>query len=157
KYAQQRSDFVWKESKKILQLKDKGREDKTTMSTLWRQILETSSLAASMREVYEAVCANKIAALQLDTAQGAVTHSVQIPVPFHLPDLPNTDNTGAEDLRGLWLTTANSFADLDMAAIDDPVFLDKTFALLLLHDEKKIVSELQADQDETTSAMVEFV
>ncbi|KAH6660236.1 nitrogen permease regulator of amino acid transport activity 3-domain-containing protein [Truncatella angustata] len=157
KYAQQRSDFVWKESKKILQLKDKGREDKTRMSVLWRQILETSSLAASMQDVYEAVCANKIAALQLETPQGTVTHSVQIPVPFHLPDLPNIDDAEAEGHRGLWLTTANSFADLDVAAVDDPTFLDKTFALLLLQDEKKIAAELQADQDEATNAMIEFV
>ncbi|KAM0814470.1 putative Nitrogen permease regulator 3 [Seiridium cardinale] len=157
KYAQQRSDFVWKESKRILQLKDKGREDKTRMSVLWRQILETSSLAASMQDVYEAVCANKIAALQLETPQGTVTHSVQIPVPFHLSDLPNIDDAEAEGLRGLWVTTANNFADLDMAAIDDPSFLDKTFALLLLHDEKKIISELQADPDEATNAMIEFV
>lgn len=157
KYAQQRSDFVWKESKGILQLKDKGREDKTRMSVLWRQILETSSLAASMQDVYEAVCANKIAALQLDTAEGMVTHSVQIPVPFHLSDLPNTDDAEAEGLRGLWITTANNFADTDMAAIDDPSFLDKTFALLLLHDEKKIIGELQGDPDEATNTMIDFV
>jgi nitrogen permease regulator 3-like protein len=157
KYAQQRSDFVWKESKKILALKEKGRENKTRMSVLWRQILDTSSLASSMQDVYEAVCSNRIAALQLETPQGTVTHSVQIPVPFHLPDLPNSDDAEAEDLRGLWITTANNFADLDMAAIDDPSFLDKTFALLLLHDEKKIISELQGDPDETTNAMIEFV
>ncbi|KAK6193017.1 adenine deaminase [Pestalotiopsis sp. IQ-011] len=157
KYAQQRSDFVWKESKKILALKDKGREDKTRMTVLWRHILETSSLAASMQDVYESVCANRIAALQLDTPQGTVTHSVQIPVPFHLPDIPSPDDPEAERLRGLWITTANNFADLDMAAIDDPSFLDKTFALLLLHDEKKIIAELQSDPDETSNAMIEFV
>lgn len=60
------------------------------MGTLWREILEVSSLAASMQDVYEAVSHNRIAALQLDTAEGAVTHSVQIPVPFYLPDLPPT-------------------------------------------------------------------
>ncbi|KAI1872435.1 hypothetical protein JX265_005315 [Neoarthrinium moseri] len=157
KYAQQRSDFVWKESKRILQLKDKGREDKTRLSVLWRQILETSSLASSMQDIYEAVRANKIAALQLETPEGTVTHSVQIPVPFHLPDIPAADDVEAEGLRGLWVTTANNFADLDMATIDDLSFLDKTFALLLLYDEKKIISELQADGDDATNAMIEFV
>ncbi|KAI0136272.1 nitrogen permease regulator of amino acid transport activity 3-domain-containing protein [Xylariales sp. AK1849] len=158
KYAQQRSDFVWKESKRILLLKDKGREEKTKLSVLWRQILESSSLAASMQDVYEAVCANRIAALQLETPEGTVTHSVQIPVPFHLADLPTTDDEESEGLKGLWITTANSFADTDsVAAIDDPSFLDKTFALLLLHDEKKIIAELQADPDDTTSSMIEFV
>lgn len=32
KYCQQRSDFVWKESKRILALKDKGREDSTQLA-----------------------------------------------------------------------------------------------------------------------------
>ncbi|KAK3394565.1 nitrogen permease regulator of amino acid transport activity 3-domain-containing protein [Podospora didyma] len=152
KYCQQRSDFVWKESKKILQLKDKGREDKMKMSLLWAKILSESSLAASMQDIYDAVSQNKIAALQLDTAGGMVTHSVQIPVPFHVSDLPQE---GEQCHRGLWLTTANSLMSDD--AIEEPGFLDKNFALLLLTDEKKIVAELQQDHDETTLAMIEFV
>ncbi|KAI1776702.1 nitrogen permease regulator of amino acid transport activity 3-domain-containing protein [Hypoxylon cercidicola] len=152
KYSQQRSDFVWKESKRILALKDKGRETKTRMSTLWREILDVSSLAASMQDVYEAVSHNKIAALQLETAEGTVTHSVQIPVPFYLTDLPPDDETRS---RGLWITTANSFVEDD--SLNGPGFLDKNFALLLMTDQKKIVAELQADPDETTAAMIEFV
>ncbi|KAI1764054.1 nitrogen permease regulator of amino acid transport activity 3-domain-containing protein [Hypoxylon sp. FL1150] len=152
KYSQQRSDFVWKESKRILALKDKGREAKTRMTTLWREILDVSSLAASMQDVYEAVSHNKIAALQLETAEGTVTHSVQIPVPFYLTDLPPDDESGS---KGLWITTANSFVEDD--SVNDPGFLDKNFALLLMTDEKKIIAELQADPDETTAAMIEFV
>ncbi|KAG4220851.1 hypothetical protein PC116_g30670, partial [Phytophthora cactorum] len=148
KYSQQKSDFVWKESKRILTLKDKGRESSmypkfilpyriraeeltrytagTKMSTLWREILEVSSLAASMQDIYEAVSHNRIAALQLDTAEGAVTHSVQIPIPFYLPDLPPDDENGS---KGLWITTANTFVEED--SLNDPAFLDKNFALLL--------------------------
>ncbi|KAI1375563.1 nitrogen permease regulator of amino acid transport activity 3-domain-containing protein [Hypoxylon crocopeplum] len=152
KYSQQKSDFVWKESKRILTSKDKGREAKTKMSTLWREILEVSSLAASMQDIYEAVSHNKIAMLQLETPEGTVTHSVQIPVPFYLTDLPPDDENGS---KGLWITTANSFVEED--SINDPAFLDKNFALLLMSDEKKIIAELQADPDETTAAMIEFV
>ncbi|RYP72833.1 hypothetical protein DL770_007909 [Monosporascus sp. CRB-9-2] len=152
KYSQQRCDFVWKESKRILALKDKGREARTKMSVLWRDILETSSLAASMQDIYEAVSQNRIASLQLETTEGAVTHSVQIPAPFCLTDLPADDDAGS---RGLWITTANSFVAEDN--MDDPGFLDKNFALLLVNDEKKIIAELQADSDDTTAAMVEFV
>ncbi|KAL7628257.1 Nitrogen permease regulator 3 [Parahypoxylon ruwenzoriense] len=152
KYSQQKSDFVWKESKRILALKDKGREAKTRMSALWKEILEVSSLAASMQDVYEAVSHNRIAALQLETAEGTIAHSVQIPVPFYLTDLPPDDESGS---RGLWITTANSFIEDD--SLNDPSFLDKNFALLLMSDEKKIIAELQVDPDETTAAMVEFV
>ncbi|KAL2129994.1 hypothetical protein VTI74DRAFT_7038 [Chaetomium olivicolor] len=152
KYCQQQSDFVWKESKRILALKDKGREDKRKMSSLWEEILSASSLAASMQDIYEAVSQNKIAALQLDTVEGTVTHSVQIPVPFHVSELPQE---GEEGQRGLWLTTANSL--MGEEAAETPGFLDKNFALLLMMDEKRVTAELQSEPDETTLAMIEFV
>ncbi|CAN8098953.1 unnamed protein product [Discula destructiva] len=154
KYVQQRSDFVWKESKRILLLKDKAREEKMKMSVLWEQILQNSSLALSMQDLYEAISRNKIAALQLETGEGTITHSVQIPIPFHIADLPPPDRE--EDSRGLWITTANLF-NSDNDAVEESHYLDKNFALLLMDDDKKIISELNSDPDETTPFMVEFV
>jgi hypothetical protein len=122
------------------------------MSVLWKEILQSSSLAAAMHDIYEAVSQNKVAALHLDTASGALTPSVQIPVPFYIDDLPQGEE-GTQ--RGLWLTTANTFISQD--ALEEPGFLDRNFALLLTDDEKKIISELQADPDPTTASMVEFV
>jgi nitrogen permease regulator 3-like protein len=122
------------------------------MSSLWEEILATSSLAASVQEIYEAVSQNKIAALQLDTAAGLLTPSFQIPLPFYVADLPHEEE---KDQKGLWLTTANTF--VDEGDIEEPGYLDRNFALLLMDDEKKIIAELQADPDPTTMAMVEFV
>ncbi|GAW20204.1 hypothetical protein ANO14919_097010 [Xylariales sp. No.14919] len=153
KYSQQKTDFVWKESKRILTLKDKGRESRTKMSVLWKEILDVSSLAACMQDIYEAVSQNKIAALQLETPEGTIAHSVQISVPFYLTDLPPEEE--ADSTRGLWITTANYFVEED--SLHDPSFLDKNFGLLLMSDEKKIIAELQVDADEATAAMVEFV
>ncbi|KAL2756164.1 hypothetical protein ACRALDRAFT_2104736 [Sodiomyces alcalophilus JCM 7366] len=152
KYSQQSSDFVWKESKRITALKEKGREERWKTGRLWTEILSSSSLAASVQDIYEAVSQNRIAALQLDTAAGPLTPSVQIPVPFYVADLPPD---GEEGQRGLWLTSANSFISED--SLDEPGFLDRNFALLLMEDERKIIAELQADPDPTTAAMVEFV
>lgn len=122
------------------------------MSLLWEEILQASTLAASMQEIYDAVSQNRIAGLQLDTAEGMITHFVQIPIPFYVSDLPQE---GEGDQCGLWMTTANSFAPED--DIDEPGYLDRNFALLLLADEKKITAELQSDPDGTTVSMVEFV
>ncbi|KAM0342474.1 hypothetical protein ACHAPU_009549 [Fusarium lateritium] len=152
KYSQQHSEFVWKESKRILVAKDKAREERKRMSVLWKEILQSSSLAAAMHDIYEAVSQNKIAALHLDTTAGPLTPSVQIPVPFYIDDLPQGEE-GTQ--RGLWLTTANTFISQD--ALEEPTFLDRNFALLLTDDEKKIIAELQADPDPTTASMVEFV
>lgn len=124
------------------------------MSSLWHEILSTSSLAASMQDIYDAVSQNRIAALQLETAEGTVTHSVQIPIPFCISDLPQ-DNDVDPQGQGLWITTANTFLSEDAA--DGSGYLDKNFALLLMDDEKKIIAELQTSPDETTLSMIEFV
>lgn len=105
-----------------------------------------------MHDIYEAVSQNRIAALHLDTAAGVLTPSFQIPIPFYVPDIPQDTD---QDQRGLWLTSANAFLSQD--ALEEPGFLDRNFALLLMDDEKKIISELQADPDMTTLSMVEFV
>ena len=105
-----------------------------------------------MQDIYDAVSQNRIAALQLETAEGTVTHSVQIPIPFYISDLPQDSDVGPQ---GLWITTANTFVGDDDVDVSGP--LDKTFALLLMDDEKKIVAELQTGPDETTLSMIEFV
>ncbi|PTB64134.1 hypothetical protein BBK36DRAFT_142170 [Trichoderma citrinoviride] len=151
-YSQQHSEFVWKESKRILAAKEKAREDKKKMSALWKELIQNSSLAASMCEVYNAISQNRIATLHLDTVDGILTPSVQIPVPFFVADLPAEDD---ERHRGLWLTTSNAFLSQD--ALEEPGFLDRNFALLLMDDEKKIIAELQNDRDPTTVSMIEFV
>ncbi|KAL7794538.1 nitrogen permease regulator of amino acid transport activity 3 domain-containing protein [Trichoderma ceciliae] len=151
-YSQQHSEFVWKESKRILAAKDRAREDQKKMSVLWKELIQNSSLAASMYEIYNAISQNRIATLHLDTVDGILTPSVQIPAPFFVADLPAEDD---ERHRGLWLTTSNAFLSQD--ALEEPGFLDRNFALLLMDDEKKIVSELQSDRDPTTLSMVEFV
>lgn len=122
------------------------------MGMLWKELLQTSSLAVSVHDIYEAVSRNKIATLHLDTPAGVLTPSVQIPAPFFVADLPLEHDDASQ--RGLWLTTANAF--LREEQLDDPEFLDRSYALLLLEDEKKIVAELQADRDPTTVSMIEF-
>lgn len=122
------------------------------MSVLWDEILTTSSLAASIQDIYDAVSHNKIAELQLDTLEGSINPSFQIPVPFYITDLPQE---GDQNLSGLWLSTADLLVSDD--ALDEPGALDPNFSLLLLDDEKKIVAELQNDPDTENSAMVEFV
>lgn len=122
------------------------------MSELWKQLLTTSSLAASVHDIYEAVSQNKIATLHLATSTGVLSPSVQIPAPFYVADIPPEEETRE---RGLWLTTANAFLSQDN--VEEPGFLDRNFGLLLMEDEKKIVAELQADGDPATLPMVEFV
>ena len=95
---------------------------------------------------------NRIISLVLGTANGPLSLSMQIPVPFYIPDLGPEDETRQ---HGLWLTSANTY--IPEEAEDEPEYLEKNFALLLMDDEKKIISQLQVDLDRSTFAMVEFV
>ncbi|KAG6003561.1 hypothetical protein E4U21_001888 [Claviceps maximensis] len=151
KYSQHHCDFVWKESKRILLAKDRAREERKNMAVLWKELIQTFSLAASLHDIYEAISRNKIATLHLDTLSGVLTPSVQIPAPFFVADIPSEHDNSQQ---GLWLTTSNSF--LSNEQMENPDFLHKNFALLLLEDEKKIIAELQADRDLTTVSMMEF-
>jgi len=52
KYAQAQDDYVWKESEMILGMKERAREDRLPMSSLWNQILDNSTLARALQEIY---------------------------------------------------------------------------------------------------------
>lgn len=122
------------------------------MSEVWKEILKVSSLAASIQEIYTSLAQNRIISLMLNTASGPLSMSMQIPVPFYIPDLGPEDETRQ---HGLWLTSANTY--IPEEAAEEPEYLEKDFALLLMDDEKKIISQLQTDLDRSTIAMVEFV
>lgn len=106
-----------------------------------------------MRDIYEAVCRNRIAVLELSLSKGSVGHSVQIPMPFYVSDIyPQA----SEASRSLWLTTANNVSRYE--TVNGVSAFDKTFALLLTDDdEKKIIAELQARGDKAAAAMIELV
>ena len=130
------------------------------MSVLWEEILSASSLAASMREIYDAVSQNKIANLRLDMPQGpAVGHSIQIPIPFYVEDVPDDpDNPNEAATKGLWLTTAHSIAAEE--ALENPAYVAKTFTLLLMDEESKVISELESRRGrnpQSTNKLLKFV
>ena len=130
------------------------------MSVLWQEILNESSLAASMREIYDAVSQNKIANLQLDMPQGpAVSHSIQIPVPFYVEDLPDDpDDPNEAATKGLLLTTAHSIAAEE--APENPGYAAKIFTLLLTDEESKIISELESrrgQNPQSANKLLKFV
>lgn len=110
-----------------------------------------------MQEIYEAISQHKIAALALEMPEGPpINHSVQIPMPFYVEDIP--EDPTEVSTKGLWITTANTLGGEE--AFEDPIFVAKNFALLLRDDEKKIINELQTDADhvdQDTMKMVKFV
>lgn len=166
RYAQNYSNYVWKESEKIMNKKDKAREDSTynlativnksltavtgtPMGVLWKKILNKSTLAVAIRDIYEAISSNNIANVRF-MSNPPVRLSVQIPKPYFLSIPPDNDE---ESLPGLWITTANCLGEDG----DDGVVLNKHFALLLLEDEAKVMKEIEADGGELATPLLEYL
>jgi hypothetical protein len=77
--------------------------------------------------------------------------SVQIPKPYFLSTPPEDDE---ESMPGVWITTANCLLSQDG---DEGAVLNKHFALLLLDDESKIVSEISAEGGELAEPLLEYL
>ena len=121
------------------------------MSWLWSQTFGKSTLACAIRDIFFAISNNKIATVNLPT-NPPLDLSLQIPVPSFLTSLPSSTERA---MPGLPITTANPF--IDEEGNEDPSHLNKHFALLLLDDEDKIISELQADNTELSAPLIECI
>ncbi|KAF2460886.1 nitrogen permease regulator of amino acid transport activity 3-domain-containing protein [Lineolata rhizophorae] len=143
---QAKSSYVEKESARILKLKDKAKENKTPMSTLWPHVIHQSSLAKALAIIYNAISCSKIAHVNLDFASD---WSFQIPQPISTPCLPTPTSP---QMPGLWLTTANLSVDED-----DGEVLSEHTALLLLEDTETLIKEVESDSREFAAPLAFFL
>lgn len=168
RYAQSYGNYVWKQSDIILNMKDKAREKSTCilvfellqmltlkterlMKSLWHKILEKSSLAAAMRDIYVAISSDSIANIRF-MSNPPVRLSVQIPKPYFLSVPPDNDE---EAMPGALITTASYLGDAQYG--DDSANLNKHSALLLLDDEEKIMAEVKVDGGELKDPLLEYL
>jgi nitrogen permease regulator 3-like protein len=121
------------------------------MKSLWQKILEKSSLATAMRDIYVAISSNSIANVRF-MSNPPVRLSVQIPKPYFLTVPPDYDE---EAMPGVLITTGSYLGDFQDS--DDGENLNKHSALLLLDDEDKIMAEVQADGGELKGPLLEYL
>ncbi|OCL09999.1 hypothetical protein AOQ84DRAFT_8695 [Glonium stellatum] len=146
KYEQARFNYVWKESKRILALKNKAKENRDPISTTWHEIIAMSPLAKSIAIIYDSISNSKIAHVHLDATFDT---SFQIPQAISTPYIP----TAMEPQRpGLWLTTANVVDDDET----DTNFTQHS-ALLLLEDTETLVKELEGDAKESATPLAFYI
>lgn len=153
RYAQNYSNYVWKESDMILNLKEKAKDNQTSMSVLWDTILQKSSLARTLKDVYTSISSDNIAVVNLQS-DPPVRLSVQIPKPYFTSMLPEFDEPSQP---GLWITTANFIGDQEKEFDDESSLLSKHFALLLLDDEEKTIADIQSDGGELAAPLLEYL
>ncbi|KAL9617262.1 MAG: hypothetical protein Q9160_007943 [Pyrenula sp. 1 TL-2023] len=152
KWEQARVDYVWKEAQVIMNLKDKARESRTSISTLYSNILHRSSLARAIAQTFTSISANKIASA---TFTSEVSISLQIPPISSTPILPLATDPPTQP--GLWLTTADSVSDDFSANPGSSVQLAKHFALLLLDNESSILKDVDAAGGQLASALGHYI
>ncbi len=121
------------------------------MKSLWHKILEKSSLAAAMRDIYDAISTDSIANVRF-MSNPPVRLSVQIPKPYFLTVPPDYDE---EAMPGALITTTSYLGDSRDG--DDSGNLNKHSALLLLDDEDKIMAEVKDDGGELAAPLLEYL
>ncbi|KAI9713948.1 MAG: Nitrogen permease regulator 3 [Bogoriella megaspora] len=146
KLEQAHSFYVWSQSKIILKLKQKAKEEGTQIMALWNEIKATSSLAYSMATVFDAISASKIAHIKLTSS--ALEVPIQIPQPTHTSQV----STPMEpQLPGLWLTTANVIETETHGALNPHI------GLLLLKDPEEILKEIAREMQDMSAPLTYFV
>ncbi|KAF2003351.1 hypothetical protein P154DRAFT_104343 [Amniculicola lignicola CBS 123094] len=146
KYEQARFQYVWKESKKIIEMKQRARESGESLSTTWREIIGSSPLAKSIAILFDAISNDKIAHIHFDATFNT---SFQIPQADSTPYLPNALEP---QMPGLWLTTSNVAIEEDNDAV-----LTQHSALLLLEDAETLVKELEGDSKGNATALAFYI
>lgn len=135
KYEEARFQYVWRESKRIIDIKQRAKENGDSLTATWRTIVSTSPLAKSLATMFDAISTDKIAHIHFDASFNT---SFQIPQADSTPYLPNAMEP---QMPGLWLTTSNVVVGDEN---DSP--MTQHAALLLLQDPEVILKDLQAEK-----------
>lgn len=176
KWEQARTDYVWRESQHILQVRRKARESsmsliilsagychqveltpisETSVRNLYSDLINQSPLARAIYTVYSSISASKIASVSLSPD---VSISLQIPPLTSIPYLPGPADKA---YPGLWLTTADSTTPMDDPGTDDDdaphQVLAKHFALLLLDSEAAIIKDVEASGGTLAPALAHYI
>jgi hypothetical protein len=146
KDEQAQSSYVSKEVRLISSMKEKAKETKEPIFSLWPNIISKSPLAKAIAITYNQISANKIAHINLSDAFDT---SFQIPQAISTPYIPTPTEP---QISGLWLTTATLLDDDDMDTMLSP-----HSALLLLQDDEVILKEVESDGKELSGPLSFFI
>jgi hypothetical protein len=145
KYEEARFQYVWKESKRIIDIKQRAKETNESLSATWRNIIGMSPLARSIAIMFDTISHDKIAHIHFDATFNT---SFQIPQADSTPYLPNALEP---QMPGLWLTTSNVVLE------DDEAPMTQHATLLLLEDTETLIKDLGGDSTGTAAAIAFYI
>ncbi len=141
KYEEARFQYVWRESKRIIDIKQRAKEAHESLTATWRRIVAMSPLAKSIAIMFDAISNDKIAHIHFDATFNT---SFQIPQADSTPYLPNALEP---QMPGLWLTTSNVMLE------DDEAPMTQHAALLLLEDTETLIKDLGGETTGNSAAI----
>jgi hypothetical protein len=145
KYEEARFQYVWKESQRIIDIKQRAKEHNESLTSTWRKIVATSPLAKSIATMFDAISSDKIAHIHFDATFNT---SFQIPQADSTPYLPNALEP---QMPGLWLTTSNVMLE------DDEAPMTQHAALLLLEDTETLIKDLGGESTGNAAAIAFYI
>ncbi|CAO2650264.1 Nn.00g015560.m01.CDS01 [Neocucurbitaria sp. VM-36] len=145
KYEEARFQYVWKESKRIIDMKQRAKESNESLTVTWRKIVSMSPLAKSIAIMFDAISHDKIAHIHFDATFNT---SFQIPQADSTPYLPSSLEP---QMPGLWLTTSNVVLE------DDDAPMTQHAALLLLEDTETLIKDLGGESTGNAAAIAFYI
>lgn len=145
KYEEARFQYVWRESKRIIDIKQRAKETNESLTATWRKIISTSPLAKSIAIMFDTISHDKIAHIHFDATFNT---SFQIPQADSTPYLPSALEP---QMPGLWLTTSNVVLE------DDEAPMTQHAALLLLEDTETLIKDLGGESTGNAAAIAFYI
>lgn len=152
RYEQQKTNYVWEESKKILKLKEELVH--LPVNQQWKTIIEKSSLAKLICETYKAVSRSQIVNIEIN----GKLNSFQIPIRREFVVLPPNY---VELPEYSTLSSISPFNQLN--SYESPTSLSQAndvmafFGLILLDDTERIIRDIKAEKDSVIASFIRLI
>ncbi|KAG7698870.1 hypothetical protein KL930_002343 [Ogataea haglerorum] len=151
RYEQQKSNYVWNQSKLILDL----REEFSTLplNEQWKKITEKSSLARMMAQTFKAVSNSEIINIEINNKM----RSFQIPIRTEFSSLPPRHT---QLLPGSTLSSTSPFNTLGLdlhssAQTNDDNMIH--YALIMLDDPESVIRDIQAEKHSLIANFIRMI
>jgi hypothetical protein len=152
RYEQQKTNYVWEESQKILQLREELIH--LPVRKQWRKIIEESSLAKLISETYNRVINSEIVNIEIN---GKV-NSFQIPIRKEFDVLPPSyvDLPECSMLSSISpFNQLNHFESPTSLSMKNDVMAH--YGLILLDDAEVIIRDIKAEKDSVIASFIRMI
>lgn len=146
RYEQDKSDYVWQQVSQLLKLKESLAP--LSSSEMCSELIRQSELATSLARAFETISNSEIVSLEIN----GKARSLQIPIHNDFQDLPSRLTPV---VPGSALSSVSPMSDLERFEEDDELIVH--FALLLMDEPERVISDIKAEQNPVVSNLIRMI